>query len=539
MFLALLVVLALAETYRRSRHRLRVARRAMPEAWRALQRDVAGARRRVATWEWAGLALVTVLAIVLRVRELSQPIRYDEAATWLDYASQPIARALSDYRFPNNHLFHTLLVHVSAAIFGSAPWALRLPAFVAGVAVVPLTWALARALHSRTAALGAAGLAATSATLVLYSTNARGYTMLACLTIVLALLATRVVRDDNVATWTMMAAVAALGAWTIPTMLYPAGGVGLWVWLEARAGEATLDARTMRSRLRWTGTAALAVTAVLYLPVVAGTGIALLVGNRFVRPQSRHDFFTQLPSFLGDVGADFTRGWSPWVVVAVTLGLAASLIASRRVARHRVPMLAAILGWSLALLIVNGRLPYVRVWMFLLPFALAAAAGGLTWSGERLARYGGAFARRATCLTIWAVVIAGAAVSLVQSDAVRRSDDTGTLHDGDAVAAFLVDRAQPRDRVIASAPSDLPLDFLLRARAVSSDLLRATPDSAQRLWVVVNDAAGQREAALVSAAEIVTGDFSAPVLARRFAGTSVYLRERTRPGCILDPTVCR
>jgi hypothetical protein len=202
-------------------------------------------------------------------------------------------------------------------------------------------------------------------------------------------------------------------------------------------------------------------------------------------------------------------------------------------------MLAAILGWSLALLIVNGRLPYVRVWMFFLPFALAAAAGGLTWSCERLARYAGAFARRATCLTIWAVVIAGAAVSLVQSDAVRRSDDTGTLRDGDAVAAFLFDRAQPRDRVIASAPSDLPLDFLLRARAVSSDLLRATPDSAQRLWVVVNDAAGQREAALVSAAEIVTGDFSAPVLARRFAGTSVYLRERTRPGCILDPTVCR
>ena len=219
MFLALLVVLALAETYRRSRHRVRAARREMPGAWRALRRDIADALRRVARWEWVGLSLITALAIVLRVRELSQPIRYDEAATWLDSASQPLARALSDYRFPNNHLFHTLLVHISAATFGSAPWALRLPAFAAGVVVVPLTWALGRALHSRASALGAAGLAATSTTLVLYSTNARGYTMLVCLTIVLALLATRVVRDDNVATWTMMAIVAALGAWTIPTML--------------------------------------------------------------------------------------------------------------------------------------------------------------------------------------------------------------------------------------------------------------------------------------------------------------------------------
>ena len=133
MFLALLVVLLLAEAYRRSRHRLHALMPAMPDAWRALRADARAALARVATWEWIGLTIVTMLALALRARELSQPIRYDEAATWLDYASQPLARALSDYRFPNNHLFHTLLVHISAALFGAAPWALRLPAFLAGI----------------------------------------------------------------------------------------------------------------------------------------------------------------------------------------------------------------------------------------------------------------------------------------------------------------------------------------------------------------------------------------------------------------------
>ena len=119
----------------------------------------------------------------MRWAPLFQPIRYDEAATWIDYASQPLAQALSDYRFPNNHLFHTLLVHVSAALFGDSPWALRIPAFVAGVLVVPLVWAVGRALYSQSAGLISAALAATSASLTLYSTNARGYTMLCCLTL--------------------------------------------------------------------------------------------------------------------------------------------------------------------------------------------------------------------------------------------------------------------------------------------------------------------------------------------------------------------
>ena len=539
MFLALLVILLLAEVCRRSRHRLRALLPTMPDAWRALRTDVRAALAHVASWEWIGLVIVTTLAIILRARELSQPIRYDEAATWLDYASQPLGRALSDYRFPNNHLFHTLLVHVSAALFGDAPWALRLPAFVAGIALVPLTWALARALYSREAALGAAGLAATSATLVLYSTNARGYTILACLTVALALLATRQLRADNTAGWALMAAVAALGAWTIPTMLYPAGAIGLWLWLEARAGDASIDPKTMRSRLRWTGVAALSLAAALYLPVIARTGIALLVGNRFVRPQSRREFFAQLPAFLRDVGTDFMRGWGPWLAALLAAGLVVALFASRRIARHRAPMLVTMLIWSLALLVVNGRLPYVRVWMFLLPFALATAAAGIDRATRLAFSHAALRTRRLATMTVLGALTATSSVALIRSDIVRRAEDTGTLRDGSAIAEFLAANAQPRDRVIASASSDLPLAYHLRAEIGNADLLRATPDSAQRLWVVVNATTGQSERQLVGAAEIVTSDFSAPLLARRFPDATVYMRRRQRPGCVLDPSVCR
>src|SRR5689334_17814838 len=114
MVLALLLVVLLGEVYRRTRRRLHALLPTLPPAWRLLRRDLADATRRVAWWEWAGLGAATALGLALRLRYLGQPMRYDESATWLDYASRPLVRGLADYRFPNNHLLHTLLVHVSA-----------------------------------------------------------------------------------------------------------------------------------------------------------------------------------------------------------------------------------------------------------------------------------------------------------------------------------------------------------------------------------------------------------------------------------------
>jgi hypothetical protein len=128
---------------------------------------------------------------------------------------------------------------------------------------------------------------------------------------------------------------------------------------------------------------------------------------------------------------------------------------------------------------------------------------------------------------------------MMQRDAVGRADDTGTLRDGAAIAALLADSAGARDHVVASAPADLPLAYHLTRRMGTANLLRATPDSSERLWIVASDIEQQREDSLVRMAEIVTADFSAPRLVRRFSESRVYVRNRTRAGCALDPAACR
>ncbi|HEX8847968.1 MAG TPA: glycosyltransferase family 39 protein [Gemmatimonadaceae bacterium] len=542
MFLALLVLLALAEGWRRTRHRIRAVRPRLRPEWRALRGECIASLRGVAAWEWALLAVATAIAVALRLRDLDQPIRYDEAATWLDYASKPIAYALSDYRFPNNHLFHTLLVHLAAALFGDSPVALRLPAFAAGVLLVPLTWAAARATCSRAAAPIAAMLAATSASLVLYSTNARGYTIVCCLTMAIVILATRQRMRDDAAGWLAIATLAAIGAWTIPIMLFPMLGVALWLWAEARACDAAIDGKTMRSRVGWTGATMAALTAVLYLPVIARSGIALVIGNRFVRPQSRASFFAALPGFYGDLWTDWTRGWPGWLALLVALGVLVSLFA-RGARRQRVPIFGAMLVAATLLLIVNGRIPYLRVWLFMLPLLLAAAAGGLAWLGERASRglrlRAGSPARATALLAGCALIGVSGALGLMRSGVVRRAEDTGTLRDGAAIAALLGRESGARDHVIATAPADVPLAYHLRRLRLAHDPLRATPDSAPRLWVVVSDAAGQHLSQLLDDSQVMTIDFTPPRLAARFPEARVFVLDRTQPGCALDRSRCR
>jgi len=543
MTLAILVVLALAETYRRTRHRLRALRPIMRRDWRELRMRAIVSLRRVSIAEWLGIALITMLAIAVRWAPLFQPMRYDEAATWLDYASQPLARSLSDYRFPNNHLFHTLLVHVSAALFGSDPWALRLPAFIAGVLVVPLTWAAGRALYSPSAGLLSAAMAATSASLTLYSTNARGYSILCCLTLLVVLTAARLPRRENAAGWALLALLGALGIWTVPVMLVPLAGVALWLWAEARAGDTVIEPPAMAARLLWTGVAMASMTALLYLPVVARTGIGLLVGNRFVRPQSRSSFFAGLPHFYRAVWSDWARGWPWWLSAAVAVGLVIAVVLRGSSARRSVSLAGAAIVAATALLLVNGRIPYVRIWLPLLPVALIAAGGGLTHAWRWLARRGPGLRRgpagRLVLAAAVTIVAAAGTSGLTRSGVVWRADDTGAFAPAGAVAAALLARAGPRERVVAMAPADLPLAYYLRRSARGRALLAATPDSAPRIWIVVDGAEQQDVNVLLRRAEIMTIDFSAPRAVWRGGDALLFVIDRQRPGCRLAPDRCR
>lgn len=460
------------------------------------------------------LAVVVLGAVAIRLMHLDQPVRYDEAVTYLSYVSRPLSEAVAAYDLPNNHVFHTVLVHLGVDAFGGAPWALRLPAFLAGVATVPLVYRVGREIHGADAGLLGAALAAASPALVLFSTNARGYALVVLAFLTLVLLARRLAVRRDPADWAGFVTVVALGAWTIPVMLYPAAAAGGWLLVETRrAGRRPVARVTVE--LLVAGAAALALTTILYLPVVREAGLDALVANRFVRPRTLAEVWAGLPGFLGGVAAEWTRGVPG--PVAGLLGLGALVEAAARVRAvvappsapgRRTPVRprrAALLPVSLlaAFLVLVGtlRIPFARVWLFLLPVFLCFASAGLLragrWARGLVARAvsrpargpdgGGAIAGGAVLLML------AVAVPAVHSDAVVAWGVTGSLPHGDRVAAYLARRWDPGDAVRASIPSDAPLEYYFRRRGLPGGVVNGDADPGACRFVVVNRRHGEED----------------------------------------------
>ncbi len=83
------------------------------------------------------VGVITLLGLILRLLEINKPIAYDEAYTFINFASKPFKYILADYSAPNNHIFHTILVGIAYRLFGGQPWVVRLPAFLAGTLMAP------------------------------------------------------------------------------------------------------------------------------------------------------------------------------------------------------------------------------------------------------------------------------------------------------------------------------------------------------------------------------------------------------------------
>lgn len=444
------------------------------DAWRTEPRD-----HRVA------LVAIVVAAVALRLLYLSQPMRYDEAVTYLEYAQRPLGEALSRYTYPNNHLFHTLLVKVSVGVFGSAPWSVRLPAFLFGVALVPATYAVGRAIYGARAALFGTAYAATSGVLILFSTNARGYSIVGLAFLLLVLLALRIMRESSWRLWIAFAAVMAVGAWTIPTMLYPAGAVCLWLGLNL------LVDRKHGEWPEFAGALALAaaLTLLAYAPIFLSAGVGAVVRNKFVTSSA----WPQFLSDLSDTSWETLRSWGLGLPPFVSL--AALALAIRALSRHatlsrtRVGLPLAVLVWCAWLLVVSHRAPFSRVWLWLLPIVALLAGAGLVVTLESWPRTRALATKRMPLLVL--IVAAGFATSVVVSRAALRSKDTGTFVDAERVAAILSSVVRRDDRVVAPLPSNAPLIFYFVRRGVDPSVLYTDEEQANRVIVIVNQDEGQ------------------------------------------------
>ena len=480
---------------------------------RTLARDI---RSAVSTFSAIDLTVLTglvIFAALWRAPLLSQPMRYDEAYTYLQYSSHPFYAALSFYNAPNNHLLNTLLVRLAYLAFGNHPWALRLPVFLVGLCLVPASYIAARSLYRSSGAVLAAGLVASSSVLIEYSTNARGYDMVCLAFVALISLAAYVLRNWNSAAWLLFAVVATLGFYAVPIMLYPFGGLIVWLLLSAALGDAGPHSRNTIIAISVCVCVTMALTAELYSPVLAVSGPKLLIANKWVVASPFRVFLHGLPSSLASTWRDWNRSVPLWLSLVLVAGFFISLLAHRRCSRFRIPIVAALVAWVVPLLFAQRVVPFERVWLFALPLYFVTASVGVAIALEPLLKRAGLRS---------AMTLISLSISLVVGFRVASTHSASLANDCrglDAVAAYLKTELKPGDSVVAGSPSDIPLYYYFQKEGIPASFINGP--GPRRKLVVVNEAVGDTVQRVLEETK-VTGDATRAWLLTKHDSASLY-----------------
>jgi len=434
------------------------------------------------------LLCLTSIAALLRFPLLFQPMRGDETFTFLTYASHPFYVAMSFYNNPNNHIFHSLLMRCSYLLLGNHPWAFRQPVFWAGLCLVPATYLAGRALYTRESGLLAAGLVASSSYLIKYSTNARGH-LLICLEFTLLIpVAAYAFRKHNAVAWGLVAILGAIGFYTVPLMLYPFGGIVVWVLLLIATEK---DVSTKLSSIKELAIAvsmAAFATVELYAPVFAVSGPGALLANKLDIPKPLPIFLKAFPRLIVLLTWHHWNTDIPkWLSIALAAGFVLALIFNRRLSKQRVPLAIALALWCLVFLVLHRVIPPARIWLFALPLYFIVACAGCVWVSmaifERL--------HISRAMVGRAIAVLAIVVCLFLGIRERRSGSVYLDNEGrgmEEIATFLNGQLRPGDSVVAVVPSDTLLFYHFQQHKVPLSYLNAP--NGNRVFVVVNEQKG-------------------------------------------------
>ncbi len=334
------------------------------------------ARQETTRWIIAGVIGLTLLGAAVRWRFLDQPMRYDEAYNYLNYSSRSPGYIVTHY-VPNNHVLHTLMVSAVRRVLGSSPPALRLPAFLAGVLLIPATawlgWVLSR--RRDVTLLSALGVCVSSA-LIEYSSNSRGYSLLTLFAVIATVLTLQLMATPSRRRlWVAWGVVGALGAFAVPVMLLIVSGLTVALLIAA------FFSRREKEKLfrgLFIGLAVCALLTVgLYSPILLSEGLDKLSGTR---QMAEGILATQIPT-LGNM---LQSTWQLWIrdaaiagPVVLVVGCAALLLLSMRqlTPERVVPLVAGVVALAIAG-ILGLPLP-ARTWLMLLPLLLVSAVAGV------------------------------------------------------------------------------------------------------------------------------------------------------------------
>ncbi len=459
-----------------------------------------------------------VIALGLRLQFLNQPIRGDEAATYLYFASRPLYIALSYYPVPNNHLFYTFLVNIVSKI-GFQPEIIRMPSLIAGFLLIPVTYCLGKRLFSSSVGLMAAALVTTSSYLIEYSTLARGYTTQTFLSLLGIFIATYLITQNNRFLLLLFWGTWTLAFYTIPPTLYIFLGTIAWMGLIAFKNRKTEKTGVQPDQIIGLSFAIGFTTVFLYIPVILLSGPESILWNRFVIPLDWTQFFVGIGPSLYSTLQLFHRDLPYIVVAALIFGFFISLGILLRQKSIYALLPIVILAGCTGLVVIQRVVPFERVWIFLIPIYLIFSSQGL----HQILTY--LHVADQHILTGFGILIAVLSIILLKSPSITNSIDD-TMIAAEPIAQYLKNNIREEDRVFN--PNSMVVYYMRLYGVPESSIVYEPSEQASRFWIIWAedhppvDGIQPDQAADHYLSEKFP-DLSSKVLVKRFSDARLYL----------------
>lgn len=203
---------------------------------------------------WVLVAAITVAGAVPRLIAATQSLAWDELYMYALVHGNGFGQMLDAVADTEKTPPLGFILGWLGDSIGSDPRWLRLPAVIAGVAVVPLTAMLARRAFGNRAGIAAAALAAANPMLVFYSSEARSYALTAALCVASTVFLLSAVRNGSrrdAALYSVVSAAALMSHYTAIGLLVAQAVVAFLLWPDRRRLVAAAQAGPVLATAAW------------------------------------------------------------------------------------------------------------------------------------------------------------------------------------------------------------------------------------------------------------------------------------------------
>jgi mannosyltransferase len=275
--------------------------------------------------DWWPLVALTLLAAALRLSTLDlQSFWYDEAFTPVHVLHASLWATLrSVVHSENTPPLWYVIAWADARVLGTGAFALRLPSALAGIATVPVAWALGREIATRRAAFVCAALVAVNPLFVWYSQEARAYGLFVLTGALATLCFLRALSDPSPRRMAAFALTGALALLTHYFAVFLLIGMALVLVWERRTRRAALPALGV-----------LALVGAALLPLISAQGGH---GTQWIGHWPLSQRLEAIPQYYltGYSGAPLGHGIELLIALPILAGLVLGLLRMRERPRER------------------------------------------------------------------------------------------------------------------------------------------------------------------------------------------------------------